>query len=158
MGADVAHGCGKRSCLGDRRDCNDATHSGRPVKHDAQRIITLTTTTQPAQATDWGRTLMAQAAQVSPSIVGRIWRRHDPKLASKLAGIQFAEKLNAVVGLYLAPLEGALVLCVDEKNQIQALDRTQAHRTPRPGAPVIYPWMYPWRLTAYRRDLTARAV
>jgi len=57
----------------------DAPRSGRPVKHDAQRIVSLTTTTQPAHATDWSRALMAQAAGVSPSTVGRIWRRHGLK-------------------------------------------------------------------------------
>src|SRR5690606_5005236 len=54
----------------------DAPRSGRPAKHDAQRIVKLTTTTQPTQATDWSRALMAQAAGVSASTVGRVWRRH----------------------------------------------------------------------------------
>ncbi len=50
----------------------DAPRSGRPAKHDAQRIVTLTTTTRPAQATDWSRSLMAQATGVSASTVGRV--------------------------------------------------------------------------------------
>jgi transposase len=139
-----AIGCGRRRCArvrqafllgGLARLQRDAPRSGRPVKHDVQRIITLTTTTQPAQATDWSRTLMAQAAQVSPSTVGRIWRRHGLK-PHRVATFkvsrdpQFAQKLEAIVGLYLAPPERALVLCVDEKSQIQALDRTQ------PGLPL----------------------
>lgn len=113
----------------------DAPRSGRPARHDAQRIVTLTTTTRPAQAPDWSRTLMAQAAGVSPSTVGRVWRRHGLK-PHRVATFkvsrdpQFAEKLEAIVGLYLAPPERALVLCVDEKSQIQALDRTQ------PGLPL----------------------
>lgn len=113
----------------------DAPRPGRPAKHDAQRIVTLTTTSQPAQATDWSRALMAQAAGVSASTVGRVWRRHGLK-PHRVATFkvsrdpQFAEKLEAIVGLYLAPPERALVLCVDEKSQIQALDRTQ------PGLPL----------------------
>ena len=139
-----AIGCGRRRCArvrqaflmgGLARLERDAPRPGRPAKHDAQRIITLTTTTKPAQATDWSRTLMAATAGVSPSTVGRIWRRHGLK-PHRVATFkvsrdpQFAEKLEAIVGLYLAPPERALVLCVDEKSQIQALDRTQ------PGLPL----------------------
>jgi transposase len=113
----------------------EAPRPGRPVRHEAQRIVTLTTTTRPAQATDWSRTLMAQAAGVSASTVGRIWRAHGLKphrvRRFKISrDAQFAEKLEAIVGLYLAPPQRALVLCVDEKSQIQALDRTQ------PGLPL----------------------
>jgi len=73
---------------------------------------------------------MAQAAGVSASTVGRVWRRHGLK-PHRVATFkvshdpQFTEKLEAIVGLYLAPPDRALVLCVDEKSQIQALDRTQ---------------------------------
>jgi transposase len=137
-------GCVRQRCArvrqaflqgGLKRLQRDAPRSGRPVKHDAQRIVSLTTTTKPAQATDWSRALMAQAAGVSPSTVGRIWRAHGLK-PHRVATFkvsrdpQFAEKLEAIVGLYLAPPERALVLCVDEKSQIQALDRTQ------PGLPL----------------------
>lgn len=137
-------GCARQRCARVRRNFlhsglerlrRDAPRPGRPVQHEAQRIVTLTTTTQPAQATDWSRTLMAQAAGVSASTVGRIWRRHGLKphrvRRFKISrDPQFAEKLEAIVGLYLAPPERALVLCVDEKSQIQALDRTQ------PGLPL----------------------
>jgi len=140
----AAVGCARQRCARVRqrflRDGleglqRDAPRSGRPTKHNAQRIVTLTTTTQPAQATDWSRALMAQAAGVSPSTVGRVWRRHGLK-PHRVATFkvsrdpEFAEKLEAIVGLYLAPPERALVLCVDEKSQIQALDRTQ------PGLPL----------------------
>jgi transposase len=139
-----AVGCGRRRCArvrqnflggGLERVRQDAPRSGRPVEHDVQRIIALTTTTTPAQATDWSRALMAQASGASASTVGRIWRRHGLK-PHRVATFkvsrdpQFAEKLEAIVGLYLAPPERALVLCVDEKSQIQALDRTQ------PGLPL----------------------
>lgn len=140
----AAVGCGRRRCArvrqnflqgGLQRLQRDAPRPGRPSQHDAQRIVTLTTTTQPAQATDWSRTLMAQAAGVSASTVGRIWRRHGLKphrvRRFKISrDPKFAEKLEAIVGLYLAPPQRALVLCVDEKSQIQALDRTQ------PGLPL----------------------
>lgn len=139
-----AVGCARQRCARVRQNFlggglerlrRDAPRPGRPVQHDAQRIVTLTTTTTPAQATDWSRALMAHAAGVSASTVGRIWRRHGLK-PHRVATFkvsrdpQFAEKLEAIVGLYLAPPEHALVLGVDEKSQIQALDRTQ------PGLPL----------------------
>lgn len=140
----AAVGCGRQRCArvrgnflqgGLERVRRDAPRTGRPVEHDAQRIITLTTTTTPTQATDWSRALMAQTAGVSASTVGRIWRRNGLK-PHRVATFkvsrdpQFTEKLEAIVGLYLAPPDRALVLCVDEKSQIQALDRTQ------PGLPL----------------------
>ena len=113
----------------------DAPRSGRPAKIDAKRIVTLTTTSTPDRATDWSRALMAKAAGVSESSVGRVWRANGLKphqvVTFKVSrDPQFAEKLEAIVGLYLAPPDRALVLCVDEKSQIQALDRTQ------PGLPL----------------------
>ena len=113
----------------------DRPRSGRPRRIQVQEILTRTTTTTPATATDWSRALMAKAAGVSASSVGRIWRRHGLK-PHRVARFKvsrdprFAEKLEAIVGLYLAPPQRALVLCVDEKSQIQALDRTQ------PGLPL----------------------
>lgn len=113
----------------------DRPRSGRPRRIQAQDIVTRTTATAPAAATDWSRALMAKAAGVSASSVGRIWRRHGLK-PHRVARFKvsrdprFAEKLEAIVGLYLAPPQRALVLCVDEKSQIQALDRTQ------PGLPL----------------------
>lgn len=144
LGIAEALGCARQRCARVRQRFlqgglesvrRDARRSGRPVKHDAQRIVTLTTTTKPAQATDWSRALMAQAAGVSSSTVGRVWRAHGLKphrvTTFKVSrDPQFAEKLEAIVGLYLAPPQRALVLCVDEKSQIQALDRTQ------PGLPL----------------------
>jgi transposase len=86
-------------------------------------------------ATDWSRALMAKQAGVSASSVGRIWRSHGLKphriTRFKISGDpRVAEKLEAIVGLYLSPPQRALVLCVDEKSQIQALDHTQ------PGLPL----------------------
>ena len=115
----AAVGCARQRCARVRqrflRDGleglrRDAPRSGRPTKHDAQRIVKLTSTTQPTQATDWSRALMEQAAGVSASTVGRVWRRHGLK-PHRVATFkisrdpQFAEKLEATVGLYLAPPE-----------------------------------------------------
>ena len=114
---------------------NDRPRSGRPRSVDTQKVVALTTAEQPEAATDWSRALMAKAAGVSASSVGRIWRRHGLKPhrigSFKLSqDPKFAEKLEAIIGLYLSPPQRALVLCVDEKSQIQALDRTQ------PGLPL----------------------
>jgi len=93
-------------------------------------IITATTQTTPAGETHWSCRRMAKAQGVSPATVQRIWDAHGLKphrtRAFKLSTDPlFFEKLTDVVGLYLNPPEKALVLCVDEKSQIQALDRTQ---------------------------------
>lgn len=99
------------------------------------QIIHQTLTTTPSQATHWSTRSMAAQTGVSHSTVNRIWRAHriKPHLVRtfKLSkDPAFAEKLRDVVGLYLNPPEHAVVLCVDEKSQIQALDRTQ------PGLPL----------------------
>jgi len=113
----------------------DKPRSGRPRVIEPQKIVTLTTSSTPDIATDWSRTLMAKAAGISPSSVGRIWRSHGLK-PHRVSSFKvsndplFTEKLEAIVGLYLRPPQKALVFCVDEKSQIQALDRTQ------PGLPL----------------------
>jgi len=99
------------------------------------RIVAMTTQQKPVNATHWSTRSMAAAAGVSEASVRRIWRAHGLKphrLESfKLSNDpHFAEKLEDVVGLYLNPPEHALVLSLDEKSQIQALDRTQ------PGLPM----------------------
>lgn len=114
---------------------SDRPRSGRPRIIEPEKIVTLTTSSTPEMATDWSRALMAKATGISPSSVGRIWRRHGLKphrvTSFKISrDPKFAEKLEAIVGLYLSPPQKALVLCVDEKSQIQALDRTQ------PGLPL----------------------
>jgi transposase len=98
-------------------------------------IVEATLHTRPSDATHWSTRTMAKAYGVSHMTVARIWDAHglQPhrvrpfKLSRDPA---FVEKLNDVVGLYLNPPDKALVLCVDEKSQIQALDRTQ------PGLPM----------------------
>jgi transposase len=98
-------------------------------------VIHKTTQTKPANATQWSTRSMAAEVGVSETTVRRIWRKHGlkPHLTETFkvsTDPNFAEKLEAIVGLYLNPPEHALVLCCDEKSQIQALDRTQ------PGLPL----------------------
>jgi transposase len=94
-------------------------------------IVQATTQTTPPGATHWSCRSMAKAQGVSAATVQRIWDAHGLKphrvKTFKLSNDpRFSEKLTDVVGLYLNPPEKAIVLCVDEKSQIQALDRTQA--------------------------------
>jgi len=96
-----------------------------------KQIVQATTQTKPPGATHWSCRSMARAQGVSPATVQRIWDAHGLKphrvKTFKLSNDpRFTEKLTDVVGLYLNPPERAIVLCVDEKSQIQALDRTQA--------------------------------
>jgi transposase/transcriptional regulator with XRE-family HTH domain len=100
-----------------------------------KRIVQATLSSKPKGMTQWSCRQMAQAQGVSKSTVSNIWRSHQLKphrtKRFKLSrDPRFLEKLTDVVGLYLNPPEQALVLCVDEKSQIQALDRTQ------PGLPM----------------------
>jgi transposase len=93
-------------------------------------IVQATTQTKPPGQTHWSCRSMAKAQGVSPATVQRIWDAHGLKphrvRTFKLSNDpRFSEKLTDVVGLYLNPPEKAIVLCVDEKSQIQALDRTQ---------------------------------
>jgi transposase len=116
----------------------DAPRSGRtPVITAAkvQEVVRKTTQEKPANATQWSTRTMAEAAGLSEKSVRRIWHRHGlkPHLSRTFKVSNdpaFAEKLEAIVGLYLNPPEHAIVLCADEKSQIQALDRTQ------PGLPL----------------------
>jgi len=96
-----------------------------------KQIVQATTQTKPPGQTHWSCRTMAKAHGVSAATVQRIWDAHGLKphrvKTFKLSNDpRFSEKLTDVVGLYLNPPEKAIVLCVDEKSQIQALDRTQA--------------------------------
>lgn len=116
----------------------DAPRPGRLPRISTRRvraIVNATLHTKPANATHWSTRTMAEAQGVSAATVQRIWRQHQlkPHLTKtfKLSRDKaFVEKLCDIVGLYLNPPDRALVLCVDEKSQIQALDRTQ------PGLPL----------------------
>ena len=101
----------------------------------AERVVALTQTEPPAETTHWTAALMAKTVGISASSVQRIWRAHglQPHKVQqfKLSNDpQFIDKLRDVVGLYVDPPAHAIVLSVDEKSQIQALDRTQ------PGLPM----------------------
>ena len=116
----------------------DAPRPGRtPIITPAkvQEVIRKTTQEKPSNATHWSTRSMAAVAGLSEKSVRRIWHQHGlkPHLVRtfKLSNDpEFAQKLEAIVGLYLNPPEHAIVLCADEKSQIQALDRTQ------PGLPL----------------------
>ena len=99
------------------------------------KVIARTVQETPPNATHWSRATMAEAMGISPSSVGRIWseaglKPHLTRGFKVSNDPMFEEKVTEIVGLYLDPPERAVVLCVDEKSQIQALDRTQ------PGLPL----------------------
>jgi transposase len=99
------------------------------------KVIAKTVQETPPNATHWSRSAMAEAVGISPSSVGRIWaeaglKPHVTRGFKVSNDPMFEEKVIDIVGLYLDPPDRAVVLCVDEKSQIQALDRTQ------PGLPL----------------------
>jgi len=125
-------------CAGLERD---ATRSGRPAlarQALAAEIVRKTTQETPANATQWSTRILARALGTTHSLVHRVWQAtnlkpHRIKTFKISNDPQFVEKLVDVVGLYLNPPEHALVLCCDEKSQIQALDRTQKSLPLFPG-------------------------
>ena len=105
---------------------------------DVERVLTRTLETKPADATHWSIRSMAQVCGLSRSTVNRIWHAfalqpHRTETFKLSKDPLFIEKVRDIVGLYLNPPDRALVLCVDEKSQIQALDRTQPLLPMRPG-------------------------
>jgi transposase len=116
----------------------DATRPGRKPPLDAariERVVAMTLNEKPPAATHWSARKLAKAVGLSHSSVQRIWAAHGLKphltRSFKLSNDpKFCEKVQDIVGLYLDPPDKALVLSVDEKSQIQALDRTQ------PGLPL----------------------
>ena len=116
----------------------DAARPGRKPAISSSvvsQVIEKTTQSRPVNATHWSRSTMAREVGISDSTVGRIWKANGLKphrvTSFRVSNDpEFSSKLEAIVGLYLNPPEHALVLSVDEKSQIQALDRTQ------PGLPM----------------------
>jgi transposase len=105
---------------------------------DVERVLARTLETLPRDATHWSTRAMAQASGLSQSAISRIWRAfglqpHRTETFKLSQDPLFIEKVRDVVGLYLNPPDKALVLCVDEKAQIQALDRTRPLLPMRPG-------------------------
>jgi transposase len=113
----------------------DASRPGRTRTIDREEIIRKTTQEKPAHATHWTTRSLARALAISEATVRRAWHAHGlkPHLVDTFKvsrDPQFVEKLEGIVGLYLNPPQQAIVFSVDEKSQIQALDRTQ------PGLPM----------------------
>jgi transposase len=119
----------------------DEPRPGAPRKigdAEVERVLTRTLESLPRDATHWSTRAMAKTAGLSQSTISRIWRAfalqpHRTETFKLSKDPLFIDKVRDVVGLYLHPPEKALVLCVDEKSQIQALDRTQPVLPMRPG-------------------------
>ena len=113
----------------------DLPRGAPPATVDVARLVELTTQSKPAAATHWSTRTMAALLGISAASVSRHWRANGLK-PHLMRGFKvsrdpkFVEKLEDIVGLYMSPPEHALVLCCDEKSQVQALDRTQ------PGLPM----------------------
>lgn len=121
----------------------DAPRPGAPrtvQDADVEAVITRTLESKPKDATHWSTRAMAKQAGLSQSTVSRIWRAfglqpHRQETFKLSTDPLFVEKTRDIVGLYLDPPVKAMVLCVDEKSQIQALDRTQPVLPLAPGVP-----------------------
>jgi transposase len=122
---------------------HDEPRPGKPrtiTDDDVERVIVKTLEEQPANATHWSTRSMAAATGMSQTAVSRIWRAfglkpHQSESFKLSPDPQFIDKVRDIVGLYLNPPEAAVVLCVDEKAQIQALDRSAPVLPLMPGVP-----------------------
>jgi transposase-like protein len=105
---------------------------------DVAEVVRQTLDTTPRDSTHWSLRSMVKAAGFAPSTIHRIWKAfnlqpHRTETFKLSTDPLFVEKVRDIVGLYLSPPERALILCVDEKSQIQALDRSQPLLPMRPG-------------------------
>lgn len=125
---------------------SDAPRSGQPRKHDddqVQAVLEATLNRKPKKATHWSVRSLSEDLGILRDFVHRVWRAfglkphlsHSFKLSTDP---HFIEKVRDIVGLYLDPPDKALVLCVDEKSQIQALDRTQRSLPMNFGSPETH--------------------
>src|SRR5437870_1783580 len=123
---------------------HDEPRPGKPRSisdEDVERVIVKTLEEQPANATHWSTRSMAAATGMSQTAISRIWRAfalkpHQVETFKLSPDPQFIDKVRDVVGLYLNPPDAAVVLCVDEKSQIQALDRSAPVLPLLPGVPA----------------------
>ncbi len=122
---------------------HDEPRPGKPRSigdEDVERVIVKTLEEQPVDATHWSTRSMAQATGMSQTAVSRIWRTfglkpHQTETFKLSPDPLFIDKVRDIVGLYLNPPDAAVVLCVDEKSQIQALDRSAPVLPLMPGVP-----------------------
>jgi transposase len=122
---------------------SDLPRSGAPRSisdDEVAKVVRMTLEQTPEQATHWSTRSMAKRCGLSHDSVARIWRTfglqpHRSESFRLSNDPYFVEKVRDVVGLYISPPQNALVLCVDEKSQIQALERSQPMLPMRPGAP-----------------------
>jgi transposase len=122
---------------------HDEPRPGKPrqiTDEDVERVIVKTLEESPANATHWSTRSMAAATGMSQSAISRIWRAfglkpHRTEHFKLSPDPQFIDKVRDIVGLYLNPPEAAVVLCVDEKSQIQALERSAPILPLMPGVP-----------------------
>ncbi|HZL05172.1 MAG TPA: IS630 family transposase [Coriobacteriia bacterium] len=122
---------------------HDEPRAGRPRKigdAEVERVVVKTLESQPPEATHWSTRSMAAATGMSQTAVSRIWRAfglkpHQTESFKLSPDPQFIDKVRDIVGLYLNPPDAAVVMCVDEKSQIQALDRSAPVLPLMPGVP-----------------------
>ena len=122
---------------------SDAPRPGRPrtiADEKVAEVIERTLTSTPADATNWSLRSMAKEAGLSHTTIWRIWgafglQPHRAETLKLSSDPHFVDKIRDILGLYMSPPDRALVLCVDEKSQIQALDRTQPVLPMLPGIP-----------------------
>lgn len=134
------------------RGVSELPRSGAPRTigdEKVQQVVTLTLESKPAAATHWSTRSMAKRCGISRDSVARIWKAfglapHRSESFQLSTDPNFVDKVRDVVGLYLSPPENALVFCVDEKSQVQALERNQPMLPMRPGRPERASWDY-WR-------------
>src|SRR4051812_28550457 len=138
----VTVGKWRRRFLEDRLDgLTDEPRPGAPrtiLDARIEEVVTKTLEEKPKAATHWSTRGMAEAVGLSQSAIGRIWnafglKPHKTETYNLSTAPYFVEKVRDVVGLYMSPPQNAIVLSVDEKSQVQALDRTQPLLPMTPG-------------------------
>lgn len=128
----------------------DEPRPGAPRKitdREVEKVVTKTLESMPAQGTHWTTRLMAKESGLSQNTIVRIWHTfglqpHRVENFKLSTDPQFVEKVRDIVGLYLNPPERAIVLCIDEKSQVQALNRTQPILPLAPGVPARQSYDY----------------